>query len=72
MIAWVEKNTPWEYVLRTSPQIYVQTEELNQPTRTYPLEKGQIFSLHNVGFTQTSTLTPAHIAGSLAALLRVR
>lgn len=57
MIAWVEKNTAWEYVLRTSPQIYIQTKEHNQPIRDYPLEKGQVLSLQGVGFTQTSTLT---------------
>jgi len=57
MIAWVEKNTPWKYVLRTSPQIYVQTKEHNQPIRDYPLEKGRVLSLQNVGFTQTTTLT---------------
>jgi len=53
MIDWVETNTSWEYVLRTSPQIYVQTKEHNQPIRDYPLEQGQVLSLQNVGFTQT-------------------
>jgi len=57
MITWVEKNTNWKYVLRTSPQIYVQTKEHNQPIRAYPLEKGQVLSLQDVGFTQASTLT---------------
>jgi hypothetical protein len=57
MITWVEKNTSWEYVLRTSPQIYVQTKEHNQPIRDYPLKKGQVLSLQGVSFTQTSTLT---------------
>jgi len=57
MITWVEKNTAWQYVLRTSPQIYVQTGENNQPIRDYPLEKGKVFCLKNVGFTQTRTVT---------------
>jgi len=56
MIAWVEKNTTWRYVLRTSPQIYVQTEQEQQPIRDYPLEKGQVFHLRNIGFTQTAPL----------------
>ena len=56
-IAWVEKNAPGEYVLRTSPQIYVQTREHNQPIRDYPLQKGQVLSLPSVSFTQTPTLT---------------
>jgi len=54
MIVWVEKNTVWQYVLRTSPQIYVQTDQKNQPIRDYPVEKGKIFHLHEVGFTQTA------------------
>jgi hypothetical protein len=53
MIAWVEKNTAWKYVLRTSPQIYVQADEKHQSIRDYPLEKGSIFHLHQVGFTKT-------------------
>lgn len=56
MIAWVKEKTTWQYVLRTSPQIYVQTGERNQPIRDYPREKGKVFCLKNVGFTQTSTV----------------
>ena len=54
MINWVEKNTVWQYVLRTSPQIYVRAGQKNQPIREYPLEKGQVLHLHEVGFTQTA------------------
>lgn len=57
MLAWIEKNTSWQYVLRTSPQIYVQTDTQNQPMRDYPLKKGNLFYLKHVGFTQTSTVT---------------
>jgi len=56
MLEWVEKNTAWQYVLRTSPQIYVQTTEASQPIRNYPLEQGHLFYLNDVGFTQTSTV----------------
>jgi hypothetical protein len=54
MIAWVEKNTAWQYVLRTSPQIYVQADQKHQSIRDYPLEKGNLFHLHQVGFTKTA------------------
>lgn len=57
MIDWVEKNTAWQYVLRISPQIYVQSEQTNQPLRDYPLEKGKLFHLHEVGFTKTGEVT---------------
>jgi hypothetical protein len=57
MLVWIEKNTSWQYVLRTSPQIYVQTGACNQPMRDYPLEKGKLFYLKHGGFTQTSTVT---------------
>jgi hypothetical protein len=57
MIAWVEENTTWQYVLRTSPQIYVQSADHNQPIRDYPLEKGKVFCVKNAGFTQTSEVS---------------
>ena len=57
MLEWTEKKTAWKYVLRTSPQIYVQTTESSQPLRDYPLEKGQLVYLKNVGFTQTSSVS---------------
>ena len=57
MLLWMEKNTAWKYVLRTSPQIYVQTTEHNQPLQDYPLKKGQLLFLKQVGFTQASTVT---------------
>lgn len=57
MIEWVEKNTDWQYILRTSPQIYVRSGQKNQPIREYPLGKGQVMHLHEVGFTQTAALS---------------
>jgi len=57
MIEWVEKNTTWKYVLRTSPQIYVRTDRQEQPIRDYPLEKGKVLFLPQAGFTLTATLT---------------
>jgi len=57
MIEWIEKNTAWKYVLRTSPQIYVQKEQQGQSIRDHPLEKGQVLFLSQVGFTQTAALT---------------
>jgi hypothetical protein len=57
MLLWMEKNTAWKYVLRTSPQIYVQTNQHNQPLQDYPLGKGQLLFLKQVGFTQASTVT---------------
>jgi len=57
MIAWIEKNTAWQYVLRTAPQIYVQADQKHQPLRDYPLAQGQLFHLHQVGFTKTSAVT---------------
>ena len=57
MLLWLEKNTTWKYVLRTSPQIYVQTSAESQPLRDYPLQPGYLFSLSQVGFTQTATVT---------------
>jgi len=57
MIAWVEVKTTWHYVLRTSPQIYVQEGQNSQPIGAYPLEKGQVFQHNRVGFTQDARVT---------------
>jgi len=57
MIIWVQENTTWRYVLRTSPQIYVQEGQQSQPIRDYSLAKGQVFQRSQVGFTQTAEVS---------------
>lgn len=57
MLLWIGKNTAWKYVLRTAPQIYVQTSTKSQPLRDYPLQPGHLFSLSHVGFTQAAPVT---------------
>jgi hypothetical protein len=57
MIVWVQENTTWGYVLRTSPQIYVQEGQQSQPIRDYPMAKGQVFQRSQVGFTQSAEVT---------------
>lgn len=57
MLLWIEKNTAWKYVLRTAPQIYVQTSTESQPLRDYPLQPGHLFSLSQVGFTKVAPVT---------------
>jgi hypothetical protein len=57
MLLWMEQNTAWKYVLRTAPQIYVQTNQHNQPLQDYPLEKGQLLFLKQVGFTKTALVS---------------
>ncbi len=57
MMSWVEQKTTWHYVLRTSPQIYVQEGSNRQPIAAYSLEKGHVFQRKQVGFTQSATVT---------------
>ena len=57
MLVWMKENTAWEYALRTSPQINVQEGQCQEPIRAYPLKKGGLFYRHEVGFTQTATVT---------------
>ena len=38
MLKWVEEETDWQYVMRTSPQIYVQKGQKSQAISDYPLE----------------------------------
>ncbi len=57
MLLWMEENTNWHYVLRTSPQIYVQEGGNSQPIGSYSLLQGQIFHRNQVGFTQDAKVT---------------
>jgi len=43
MLVWIEKNTSWQYVLRTSPRIYVQTDIQNQLFETIDWRKANSF-----------------------------
>jgi hypothetical protein len=52
MILWLQEKTNWQFVLRTSPQIYVQDGTNSQPIDAYPLQKGCVFQLSDIGFTQ--------------------
>jgi len=57
MLIWLEKNTTWHYVLRTSPQIYIRVHSQSFPIRDYPLEQGTLFFLHEITFTQAAKVT---------------
>ena len=57
MQQWLQANTDWDYILRTSPQIYVTTEAGQQAIRDLPLTKKQVAYYHQVGFTQSDAVT---------------
>lgn len=52
MQVWLRENTEWHYVLRTSPQIYITTEQGEQAVRDIGLKQNQVRYFHQVGFTQ--------------------
>jgi len=49
---WLQENTTWGYVLRTSPQIYVTSEQGEHAIREVILERKQVRYFSQVGFTQ--------------------
>lgn len=57
MLLWVKQQERWDFVLRTSPQIYAREGSQSQPIDAYPLRKGQVFQRHRVGFTQKAALS---------------
>jgi len=57
MMVWLREHTTWQYVLRTSPQIYVLDGQEIQPISGYSLAKGQVFHRDGVGFTQTAEVS---------------
>jgi len=56
MLLWVQENTSWSYILRTSPQIYVTTDGGEQAIGDMALGRNQVVQYHNVGFTQSTAL----------------
>jgi len=56
MLLWLQENTSWQYVLRTSPQIHVQAGANSQPIQSYPLTKGSVAKHDQVGFTQDASV----------------
>lgn len=57
MLVWLQEKTSWQYVLRTSPQIYVQDGPTSQPIEAYSFQKGQVFYRPDVGFTQAASVS---------------
>jgi hypothetical protein len=53
MQVWLTENTDWGYVLRTSPQIYVTTEQGEHAIRDIMLVHKQVRYFANVNFTQS-------------------
>jgi hypothetical protein len=56
MLLWLQENTNWQYVLRTSPQIHVQEGANCQAIERYPLSKGSVAQRHQVGFTKDASI----------------
>jgi hypothetical protein len=52
MVFWLQENTNWDYVLRTSPQIYVSTGLEEDKISSLPLKKDQVLQYLDVKFTQ--------------------
>jgi hypothetical protein len=56
MLLWLQENTSWSYVLRTSPQIYVHTAAGEHPIADIPLQKKSVLQYRQAGFTQAAPL----------------
>ena len=54
MLLWLQENTIWNYVLRTSPQIYMSTELKEHKIGDLPLKKDQVLRYLNIKFTKTA------------------
>jgi hypothetical protein len=56
MLLWMQENTSWNYVIRTSPQIYVHSPLGEHPIADIPLQKKSVFQYRQVGFTQAASV----------------
>ena len=57
MQVWLRENTDWHSVLRTSPQIYIRTEQGEHAIREIALKHKQVRYFPEVGFTQSQSLS---------------
>lgn len=56
MLLWLQENTCWKYVLRTSPQIYVHSPRGEHSIADMPLHKKSVIQYRQVGFTQAAAV----------------
>jgi hypothetical protein len=56
MLLWLQINTSWGYVLRTSPQIIVHSSQGEHPISDIPLQKKSVLQYRHVGFTQAASV----------------
>lgn len=54
MLLWLQEKTTWNYVLRTSPQIYMSTELQEHKIGNLPLKKDQVLRYLNIKFTKAA------------------
>ena len=62
MQVWLVENTTWDYVLRTSPQIHITTEQGEHAIRDVELQRNQVQYIAGVGFTQEQVVNVNLIA----------
>jgi hypothetical protein len=56
MLLWLQANTTWPYVLRTSPQIYIHAAQGVHPIDEIPLQPKCVLQYRQVGFTQAASV----------------
>lgn len=56
LLLWLQENTSWRYVLRTSPQIYVHSPQRAHPIAEMPLQKKSVVQYRQAGFTQADSV----------------
>ena len=56
MLLWLQEETTWNYILRTSPQIYVYIESEEYKIGALPLKKNQVLQYLNIKFTKKAKM----------------
>ena len=57
MVAWVQTETDWSFVLRTAPNIQVQQGQTWRKVATFAKQQGSLVTAYQVAFTQTAALS---------------
>ena len=57
MVEWVQTQTDWSFVLRTSPNIQVRQGQVWRRVDTYSKQKESLVTVYQVAFTKTAALS---------------
>lgn len=60
MLTWVQTHTTWQFVMRTGPNLLIQTGDTWEQIGTFTVSHGRLRMIHKIAFTQKAAM-PANL-----------